>query len=174
MSKQGKTFLLNKKAEHLKRVIFIDPMSQFSDGLILRNSNDLLEYFEDYDPEQFRVICRFEEEDENFEQTETALKLAKKIKNLVLVIDEVDKISKEGRVSKTLWQIINFYRHDGLSLLCCARRPARVSRDLTGNADNIISFKVQEPNDLKYLAEFGFKEETLRNLNKYEFISTNG
>lgn len=174
MSKQGKTYLLNKKAERLTRVIFIDPMAQFYEGLIFTRISDLLQYFEDYNPDTFRVICRFEEVDETFEQTETVLKLAKKLKNVVLVIDEVDKISREGKVSKTLWQIINFYRHDGLSLLCCARRPARVSRDLTGNADEIISFKVQEPNDLKYLGEFGFKEEILRNLNRYEFISTNG
>lgn len=158
----------------MDRVIFIDPMGQFSDGLIFTTISDLLQYFEDRDPDTFRVICRFHEEDDNFEQTETALKLAKKLKNLTLVIDEVDKISREGRVSKTLWQIINFYRHDALSLLCCARRPARVSRDLTGNADEIICFKTQEPNDLKYLAEFGFKDDILRGLNKYEFISNNG
>lgn len=155
-------------------MIFVDPMNQFSDGLIFRTMDDLLEYFERYNPETFRVIARFEETDEQQEQTESLLKLAKKLKDVYLVIDEVDKISREGAVSKTLWQIINYYRHDGISLICCARRPARVSRDLTGNADEIICFKVQEPNDLKYLSEFGFKENDLRGLAKYEFITTSG
>ena len=174
MSKMGKTYFLNQQAAEYDRVIFVDPMSQFRDGLIFRTMDDLLQYFERYNPDKFRVICRFEETDEDFEQTESLLKLTKKLKDVYLVIDEVDKISREGAVSKTLWQIINYYRHDGISLICCARRPARVSRDLTGNADRIVCFKVQEPNDLKYLAEFGFKENDLRSLAKYEYVTTSG
>lgn len=149
-------------------------MSQIYDGLIFRNANELLNYFETRNPETFRVICRFTEENADYEETETVLKLAQKLQDVLLVIDEVDKISREGAVSKTLWKIINYYRHDKISLLCCARRPARVARDLTGNADEIICFKIQEPNDLKYLKEFGFNEENLKSLPKYEFISNNG
>jgi hypothetical protein len=153
--------------------MFLDPMAQFYDGLIFRNSKELLAYFEKFDPQEFRVICRFRE-DETHEETETALRLAMELKNTLLVIDEVDRISREGAVSKTLWSIFNYYRHDKLSVLCCARRPARVSRDLTGNADEIICFKVQEPLDLKYLSEYGYDENTLKNLNRYEYISTLG
>ena len=169
----GKTHLLNDRAKQHRRVMFLDPMAQFFDGLIFRNAKELLQYFEQYDPEEFRVICRFRE-DENHGDTETALRLAMELKNVLLVVDEVDRLTREGQVSKTLWGIFNYYRHDKISVLCCARRPARVPRDLTGNADEIISFKIQEPIDLKYLSEYGFSEDALRGLKKYEHISTLG
>lgn len=145
-------------------------MRQFRDGLILTNIEDTLHYFETFDPQRFRVICRFRD-DAEWTQTEELLGLAKELKDLDLVVDEVDKICSPSYVSRNFYDIINYGRHDRINLYTSARRAAEVARTLTSNADEIVVFKTQEPADLDSLRARGFDPARLRSLGKFEYIT---
>lgn len=171
MKGHGKTTYMIRETEAARRLIVIDPLHQFRSGLIFRQASDLLAYFRDRNPETFRCICRFEDAADGWTETEAALEFAYELGNVTVAIDEVDKICSASAISPALSRIINYGRHKDIDLVTCARRPARVNRDLTSNADSIVSFKVQEPNDLKYLQEFGFSDSVLKGLAKYEYVS---
>jgi len=70
----------------------------------------------------------------------------------VLLLDEVDLIcgTSESRDNPVLWAA-NYGRHSGLMMICTARRPARIHRDLTALADRIIMYRLTEPRDLAYV-----------------------
>lgn len=171
MKGHGKTTYMIRETEAARRLIVIDPLHQFRSGLIFRGASELLQYFNDRNPDTFRCICRFEDAGEGWKETEAALEFVYELGNVTLAIDEVDKICSASVISPALARIINYGRHKGIDLITCARRPARVNRDLTSNADAVICFRVQEPNDLKYLSEFGFTDSVLKSLPKYEFVS---
>lgn len=153
-------------------MLVVDPVAQFSDGLIFKKSETVFEYLEKFDPKTFRVICRFRDNEE-FEQTEEILRLSMELKDVDVVIDEVDKICNANYVSPALFQIINFGRHDRVSLYTSARRPADVARTLTSNADEIVSYRIEEPADLDYLKKRGFDPAKLQTLEKFDFLTNN-
>lgn len=71
-----------------------------------------------------------------------------------LVWEEVDRWCDAGRLAQWAFAIVNQGRHRNLRVIATARRPARVSRDLTANASRIVAFATREPRDLRYLAEY--------------------
>lgn len=74
---------------------------------------------------------------------------------ICIVIDEVDmyysaSISKES----IFFHYINRGRHKEIDIICNARRPAKVPRDLTSQSDYIfLGFVGREPLDLRYYKE---------------------
>jgi len=54
--------------------------------------------------------------------------------------------------------LVNFGRNKGISLICTAKRPAQVNRELTAQADIIVSFRQDEPLDIEYLQDFCGKD----------------
>lgn len=167
----GKTTHMIRAVEDERRLIVVDPLHQFRNGLIFNSAQSLLEYFKRREPKEFRCICRFEEADAEYEQTELALEFAHELGDVTIAIDEVDMICSASNISPALWKVINYGRHNRINLITCARRPARVSRDLTSIADEIVCFNIQEPNDIKYLQEFGFSDSVLKSLPMFEFVT---
>jgi hypothetical protein len=68
--------------------------------------------------------------------------------------EEVDLFSPRGALPPYGRALVNSGRHDGVRLIACARRPLRVSRDLTASATRIVCFQTTEPRDVRYLEEF--------------------
>ena len=67
--------------------------------------------------------------------------------------EEVDVYIGPHRLPPNAYRIANMGRHRGLKLIACARRPARVSRDLTANASRLVMFSTTEPADVAYLRD---------------------
>ena len=87
---------------------------------------------------------------------------------LTLVWEEVDNWIDAGRLPDHAFRIVNQGRHRNIRVIACARRPARVSRDLTANASRIVAFRTVEPRDVSYLREFmGPGADQLRDLAPY-------
>lgn len=74
--------------------------------------------------------------------------------DLTMVWEEVDSWWRPGQVKPFGFRIINQGRHRNIRLIACARRPARVPRDLTANASRITAFHTTEPADLAYLRDY--------------------
>ena len=95
----------------------------------------------------------------------------------VLLLDEVDLICgpSAGRDNPVLWAA-NYGRHSGLMLICTARRPARIHRDLTALADRIILYRLTEPRDLAYVREYCGAEmaDRVARLGSHESVTWQG
>ena len=71
--------------------------------------------------------------------------------NIVIVFDEVDLACHAGYIGTHLYRVVNYGRHNGNLLICGARRPADISRNITSNAWRIIIFNLTEDRDLMYI-----------------------
>lgn len=71
-----------------------------------------------------------------------------------IVFDEIDKCCSAHYIPAGLYDIVQFGRHTRVSLLCGARRPANVHHDITSQANLIITHRISEPRDLKYIADY--------------------
>ena len=171
MKGQGKTTHLRKLLNSERRLIVIDPKKQFrGDGLVLTSADDLLSYFEKFNPQTFRCVCRFRD-DKEFSQTETALALAYELHDLTVCVDEVDMICTPYNMIPSLWNIVNYGRNDGINLYTSARRAAAISITLRAEADEVVTFRVEEPADWDYLQKRGFNIDVVKNLEKFHYIS---
>lgn len=117
------------------------------------------------DPIRLRVDCS--DDDDGSDVAFAALVLD----GGALVVDECDRWigqhPKEGWVEQ-----VERGRHYGVSMLLATRRPARVWRTATANADTIYAFRTNEPRDVAYLRDYaGPESETmLQRLGRFEWL----
>jgi len=73
--------------------------------------------------------------------------------NLIFVVDELDQWCGPASLPGGLRNIINYGRHSQVDFLGLSRRPARVHRDVTANADTWHVFQTVEKRDLDYIRD---------------------
>jgi hypothetical protein len=100
--------------------------------------------------------------------------LALKVKNCTVVFDEIDLACNAYKIDDSLKRIINYGRNADInvSLICAARRAARVNRDLTACSTKCILFRTREPADLKFISDTVSPDviDTIKTLPPYEYI----
>lgn len=68
------------------------------------------------------------------------------------VLDEADLLMGPNYyVEDWLRDYVHYYRHYGVSLILCARRPVNVHRDVTSQASVVYLGSMREPRDIEYL-----------------------
>lgn len=115
----------------------------------------------------FRLICRFQVD----EDIDRFFDFVFTTGNCLLVLEEVDWLCNSRSIHPGLENIIKYGRHKKIDMIAVSRRPAEISRLLSSQADEVISFQQTEPRDLQYLAERGFDREKLMQLQKYNHLS---
>ncbi len=172
----GKTYYAKYRVRGATRVLFYDPMRQFSEcGVIVNEALTFLEYLEKNQSGVFRVVYQpeLDIEDEDGLQREflTACKIANCLSNYWLVLDEIDQYASDRKKGNILKNLINRGRHYGASILATTIRYTDTGRSLTAQADEIISFNTHEPRDVEYLrAYFGPLADDLNKLKPYHYI----
>lgn len=119
------------------------------------------------------VIRNDENGDVTIEQmTDFGIRLASKIKDCLIVIDELDMNDEIGaaKLPKPLYMIINYGRHIGVSLIAAARRTQALPKTLLSQCDFIFAGQTVLPTEQKYFEEFGFEPEQLARLEVGEFL----
>ena len=91
------------------------------------------------------------------------------LRDVTIIVEEADLYSNAHNEDPFFRKIIRYGRHRNLNLVCISRRPAEVSRNITAQADIIVSFRQTEPIDLKYFAKISEKWKDLPNLSKYVY-----
>ncbi len=157
MKGSGKSTKARTIMQDQRRKIWIDPMFEHSDGVIVKSFGDLVQYVEPLRHNNYSVILRTTEDGEA-EKLITLLTRGEPGESLLpgatVMIDELDRLCSPTSVPEGIRRLANYGRHFGVSVVGVSRRPKSIARDFTANADRIIIGKVQEPADLKYIEEF--------------------
>ncbi len=165
----GKSYLTGQIIEEQKRVIVIDNQQEYDLKEIGIGYRDCVQKIVDASKlKRYKVSLRAE----NIEEDLDLLRLASTIQNQWIVIEEASKYVSHAKLSDEIAHLIRFGRHDAISQIYLARRASELHRDITANADVIISFHQHEPRDVMYLRDFmGDRANKVRRLKKYHFIA---
>jgi hypothetical protein len=159
----GKSVFAKRYIESFERVIVVDAMLEYENGLIFENLNDLIDYISEHTPEKFTFICRFTSDLE----IEYLFKLCWELENLLLVVEEAEIYIKPKAQSSNFLHLVRYGRHKSISILGIARRTAELSTNLRSQVNTIYSFKQTDKMDLKNMELLGFYD--LENLQDYKF-----
>lgn len=140
---------------------------------IFENPNQrylIMDHFHEYDVDEHSCVITSLEELEYLEfspydnvnkiifrgevEFDSIFATACEMQNVVVVFDEIDMVCSPYGIDDNLNRIIQYGRHLNVGLIGASRRPANVHRNLTSQAMEIICFNIQEPRDLKYIADF--------------------
>lgn len=91
---------------------------------------------------------------------------------LHLAIDEIDRFTSASWMPPGLAYLVNQGRHVQVSMIATARRPQQIPREFTSQAHLFEIFRMTEPRDLAYLAQFigDSTAAKLPNLAPYSFL----
>lgn len=146
----GKSFYVKSIIDKLERVIIIDPKSEY-EGTIFFTLSDLIDYFENIRPKNFKISCRFESDIE----IELLFKFCNIIENVTLVVEEAEIYISPYSKSSNFLDLCRYGRHHNISIIGVARRTAELSINFRSLVTEIISFKQTEPLDLKNMEKLG-------------------
>lgn len=90
---------------------------------------------------------------ERIEILHRVLSVCFEVGNLIVVVDEADQYCSPSTIPASFSDIVNRGRHRQVDLIVLSRRPARVHRDITANADLWHVFQTVEARDLEYFSE---------------------
>lgn len=168
----GKTSYTVAQTRELKRLIIFDYNREYEAGKVITHPKELIAQLRLNMDSFFRLIFRPDPNidiDLHFDFFST---ICFKVQNYTVVFEEIDLVSKAGVMPLGLKQIINYGRHQAINVLALSRRAHMVPRDLTANADAIVTFNQQEPRDIKYLTDYmGQAGEKVRDLKKTDTFS---
>lgn len=172
---EGKTYMCRYLMKGLDRFIAYDPVRQFEGGVKFWDRSLLLDFVINNYHAKFKAIYQpaFNDDDVDTAQNEF-MELSRMVQNLYnayFVIDEIDIYTSAFKCPAIFKNLILRGRHKGISIIATTRRHTETSRHLTAQADIIISFRQQEPNDIRYLSQFfGDKADALPFLKPYHYI----
>ena len=167
MKGSGKTTLVKALTKNRRRILFLDPNHEYRQGLIFRSFQDLLGWHKLGEDREQRYICRFESDAE----IEQALEFVWALRGWAFVAEEVDLICSPTSIDETFSRIIRHGRHRSIDVFAVSRRPAEISKLLTSQSDEIVTFMHEEDLDLDYLKRRGFDRDQVVALKQYEYIS---
>lgn len=164
----GKTYLVKRLISKLNRIIIIDALGEYTDGIIFYNLSDLIDYIEkDFNRETFKYIIRFT----NDEEIEILFDLIFYISSLTLVVEESEIYISAYIKQSNFLKLVRYGRHKDISIIAVARRVTELSNDVRSQANQIISYKQILKKDIDYLKYLGFTK--VENLKQYEYEIVN-
>ena len=96
-----------------------------------------------------------------------------KLRNgVLLLLDEVDLLAPpSGYAAEWIRDAVHYGRHEGYTIIACARRPANVHRDMSALATVVYLGRITEPRDLKYCADaWGVSPTTPPQIPDFHFL----
>jgi energy-coupling factor transporter ATP-binding protein EcfA2 len=170
----GKTHLARQMAALAGRLIVFDPQRQFTaEGVVINDALSLAEYLSLIQSNNFRVIYQPEmtvrgDVDLLLREFNFVCRCVGRLRDVLFVIDEIDRCVGREYIFKNLVQT---GRHNQISIVATTIRYTDATRDMTAQADTIISFQCTEPGDVRYFRDrLGDMAERLPSLPPYHYI----
>jgi DNA helicase HerA-like ATPase len=153
----GKTYLTRNLINDINNCVVLDVFNEYR-NLESVNVNDIDRY------EKCRVVAY------NHQVEDIFLDNILELENRTIIIEEIDRFCSPHYIDERLSYLVRYGRHKNLSLIGISRRPKEIHKHLTANANYIISFRMHEPNDLKYFREINDSfANSLQHLKQYEY-----
>ena len=171
----GKTFLtcqfIRSIEKRFNRIILVDDLMQFRDIKNFIVCETLEKFIQKIiNKKEFKLILRFE----SLIDYENAFKVLWLIKNYLLVIDEISLFCSCYDISESLRNIAQRGRLKNISLIYNTQRAGDINRKLSSQTEFIISFRLQESNDLRYFYINRKKAISINTLKNREYILLRG
>jgi DNA helicase HerA-like ATPase len=158
----GKSTLARKIMRGYSRVIIFDTMSEYTGAVVLEDFEDFTDFFS-RGPLTFFVACRFRSQ----LSYEYAARACFEVKNLLLVMEEADLYLRSTSFNdpeNPYNDLVKRGRHAGISLLAITQRPHLIDITLRAMKTEAITFRMDEPRDVSYLEDWGFKADEITTL----------
>lgn len=147
----GKSSLGKRIARDAPRVLALDTVGEFreADGATIIDGRDesIRAILAHYKEPKFFLALRAPQTDEMLD----IMRMCYEVPDHLLYVEETSWYCTPSQVPDELAQIVRYGRHRRISQLYVARRPSEIHRDLTAQADLVVSFNQSEPRDLAYL-----------------------
>ncbi len=148
----GKSTLASALLSHQCRQVVIDPRAEHDGDLVCDSFDSFLAAFENGRnlDAGTRIVCR--QVDDAADYRDHLFRFLGRCEGWGIMVDEADEFCSPQTIIPEFRRLLNYRRHFRIPLIICiARRPAAVHRDLSALADTIIVFNLHERRDLDYI-----------------------
>jgi len=164
----GKSTLVGEIIKSNRRVVVLDALAEYDmkQGCAVVWESDCVDAIvERYrSNRKFKLSCRCIEVEDNL----ALMRVLYECPGILIAIEETSLYCSPSNLPSELARLIRYGRHKELDLVLVSRRASELHRDITANADNVVTFRQQEPRDIQYLKSFfGDDALTLQNLPDY-------
>jgi len=166
----GKTELTRKIIKEHPRVFAFDTLAEYEKGFrVCEGKQACIDAMLDVkDKRSYRVALRCIELEDNL----ALLDLAYEFPRSLVVVEETSLYARPTYLPNEIARLVRYGRHREIDQIYIARRPSEVHRDLTAQADLVVSFEQREPRDVKYLRDVAGEEaERVQMLPKYKVLA---
>ena len=168
----GKSTLVREISHEFPRVVALDSLGEYDTRerfQVLDGPQEIAEGMLRVEGAQtFRVSLRADD-------TETllrALDLVYEMPGVLVIVEETSLYCSPSHLPPEISRLVRYGRHRDISQVYVARRPSEIHRDLTAQADVIVSFVQHEQRDVAYLrAVAGPEAEAVQRLPRFRFMA---
>jgi hypothetical protein len=169
----GKSTLVDEVVAEHPRVIIIDSLAEYPKRTTrgwktAQGKQECLDLMLAHAGKRsYRLALRTLDVEENLQLMEMAYEYPRGL----LVVEETSLYAKSNYLPHAIAQLVRYGRHREIDQIYVARRPSELARDLTAQADLIVTFEQREPRDIKYLRDTGGElAEYARDLPPYRVL----
>lgn len=126
----------------------IDPVGEYG-GCVISDPEHLADYINRRGDGEFHVSYRDRGLDGR--SMSEKFRMLQSLRNCWIVVEEAWKWVGPTMPDQNVTWFVDYGRHNGISSIWVTQRAAHLHRDITFNADVVISFAQNEPRDLDYL-----------------------
>jgi len=87
-----------------------------------------------------------------------------------LIVEEASKFCSPYNIDDNLYNIVSYGRHKNINVILSAQRFAQINKIMTSQSDFFITFQQTEVNDLNTIKSYTNEIDTIKNLEKREFL----
>jgi hypothetical protein len=141
------------------------------DGLICKSMEEVYDYaidkhLDDQD-EDFKISLRLDD-DTDTSEVKAAFEFTERIGNMLLVVEESSIYFDRWHPIPAFRRLVSQGRHFNVSLICVSQRVPELDTTFRAQANSLITFLQTSPTDLEGLHQWGFDEEEVRVLEKFD------
>ncbi|HJQ27678.1 MAG TPA: hypothetical protein VKA60_27590 [Blastocatellia bacterium] len=153
----GKSSRARSLALTRPRRIYIDPMHEYLDGVIIRDFASLASYLRSHVHDKYAIVFRSMNDAEILAAIAIATRGSPEnppLPGVTYIIDEADRLCSARSIPEPIHRLANYGRHFRASAIFIARRAKMLPGDIRANADRYIIGQTFEPGDVDYMREY--------------------
>lgn len=159
-------FVKNHLLPKYPRRIIYDTQSEYTDGIVFEDFDDLKKFWAEQHEKVFKIIYRPIKHDRFLELCELVYLCG----NMTFVIEELDLTAGTFDNDIDFLSLIKRGRHRNVNVIGISQRPFGINRNITSQAKEIYSFAQLEPRDIDYLRFYlGDSAGIIQTLKNYHF-----